>query len=92
MFKNESFWKAQNLMSVVGWIFIIFGLVNPFEGPVYYIWIICSVLWGIGHPLELFTSIPIGKKAGISTGTSIIKTILFGFTWWYPLKKGYIKE
>lgn len=92
MFKSELFWKVQNLMSVAGWIFIIFGSLNPFEGSIYNVWLFIFILWGIGHPLELIISIPIGKNAGVSIGTSILKTILFGLTWWYPLKKGIIKK
>jgi hypothetical protein len=40
----------------------------------------------------LILSIPIGKKAGISTGTTVLKTLLFGFTWWLPVKMGVIDK
>ena len=29
----------------------------------------------------------IGQKAGISKGKSFLLCLLFGFTWWLPLKK-----
>ena len=36
-------------------------------------------------------SLRIGKEKGLSAGTVILKTFLFGFTWWLPLKKGILK-
>jgi hypothetical protein len=42
--------------------------------------------------VELLTSIPIGKKAGISTGTTVLKTLVFGFTWWLPVKMGILDK
>ncbi len=42
------------------------------------------------------SEIPIARKAAsgkdISTGSVILKTILFGFTWWLPLRKGIIRK
>ncbi len=93
MFRSKSFWYAMMTGAVAGWIFSISGLVCPFKGDVIkMIWMAILLIWAIGHPLELFVSIPIGKKAGLSIRRAVIKTLLFGFTWWLPLKLGVIKR
>ena len=38
-----------------------------------------------GHPLELVLAFPVGRAAGFSAGRTVLKTILFGFTWWVPV-------
>lgn len=42
------------------------------------------------------SEISIARKAAsgkdISIGSVILKTILFGFTWWLPLRKGIIRK
>jgi hypothetical protein len=48
-------------------------------------------MWGIGYSLKLISSISIGKKAGISTDTTVLKTLLFGFTWWLSVKMGVLE-
>jgi hypothetical protein len=45
------------------------------------------------HIAEIpMTSLKIGKEKNIAVPVTIIKTLLFGFTWWLPLKKGIIKK
>jgi len=94
MFNNKLFWYFFMMPgAILGWLFIIFGAVFPIGDEIALIfWLAITCLWGIGHPLELILSIPIGKKAGIPNVTTVLKTILFGFTWWLPLKKGVIKK
>jgi hypothetical protein len=46
----------------------------------------------IVHPLELLISYKLGKEKGIATPMIVIKTILFGFTWWFPLKQGILES
>jgi hypothetical protein len=40
------------------------------------------------HALELLTTLKIGREKGLSTQTTVTKTLLYGFTWWVPVKKG----
>jgi hypothetical protein len=49
-------------------------------------------MWGIGHLLELISSISIGKKARINTNTAVLKTLLLGFIWWLPVKMGMLEK
>ena len=45
------------------------------------------------HILEIpIVSLKIGREKKVPDSMTIIKTILFGFTWWLPLKKGIIDK
>ena len=79
--------------AILGWLFIIGGVVCPIVNEtVRMLWLVITCIWVITHPLELILSIPIGKKAGISTDTTVLKTLLFGFTWWLPVKMGVLDK
>lgn len=94
MFNNKLFWTLFMMPgAILGWIFTIFGFVCPIENEIVRIlWIVVACIFCIGHPVELMTSIPIGKKAEISTGTTVLKTLIFGFTWWLPVKMGVLDK
>ncbi len=44
------------------------------------------------HAAELPISLKIGRENGLSAQTVVIKTMLYGFTWWVPVKKGIIER
>ena len=94
MFKSKLFWYAVLMPgSIIGWLFIVFGLVYPIGNELaLLVWKFFLILLTVTHPLELFISIPIGNKAGLSTTRTVINTLLFGFTWWLPLKLGVIEK
>ena len=48
------------------------------------------VLLLLFHAVETFYSIRIGRIRRVSTLRSVVLTLIFGFTWWLPLKKGII--
>jgi hypothetical protein len=43
------------------------------------------------HTSEIPYARKIGSEKNIPFSRVVVKTILFGFTWWLPLKKGIIK-
>lgn len=89
MIKNRLFWRGQMAFAVAGWIFIFWGLLDPFSGTaVRFVWWAVLLVWAVGHPLELTTSLPVGKRAGLSLQRTIAMTLVFGITWWIPLKLG----
>ena len=94
MFSNKMFWYFFMMPgAILGWLFIIGGVICPIVNEtVRMLWLVITCIWVITHPLELILSIPIGKKAGISTGTTVLKTLLFGFTWWLPVKMGVLDK
>lgn len=42
------------------------------------------------HIAEIKTALRIGRQHGIRDTRTILMDMLFGFTWWLPLHKGYI--
>jgi len=93
MFKGKSFWYLMMAGALGGWAISIAGLAKPIKNEnLKKIWqgIFCT--WVFGHPLELALALGIGRARGLSTLRTVIKTLLFGFTWWLPLKLGVIKK
>jgi len=89
MIKNKLFWQGQMGFAVAGWVFIFWGVLAPFSIPaMVFVWWAVLLLWAVGHPLELITALPVGKKAGVSLERTIAMTLVFGITWWLPLKLG----
>jgi hypothetical protein len=91
--KSKLFWYVNMAGSVAAWIFIFYGaFLTKLQGASHTFWLIITLIWCIAHPLELFMSMPVAKNAGISAGKTIVMTVLFGVTWWLPLKQGVFKE
>ncbi len=44
------------------------------------------------HLAESPIGLAIGRAKNLSIPRTLIKTWLFGFTWWLPLKKGILKK
>jgi hypothetical protein len=92
MLKSRGFWYLMMAGAVCGWLFIITGLVKPFKNETLKkIWKSVAMTWIFGHPLELAVSRGIGAAAGIAPVKTIVKTIIYGFTWWLPVKLGVFK-
>lgn len=79
--------KLLMLIPIFGWLFIFYGLIYPIDNLyvklAWYIDIFLSV--GV-HALQLFASWPLGKKAGYTPNETFLMTMIFGATWWKPLK------
>lgn len=91
MSKAQMFWYGNMAGAVAGWIFILAGAAAHVQGGLHTLWLIIAVLWGIGHPLELAMSVPIAKKAGFTPLKTVVNTLVFGITWWIPVKLGVFK-
>lgn len=80
--------KLLMLIPIFGWLFIAYGLVFPIENDyIKWMWYIDIFLSVVVHLLQLFVGIPVGKKSGYSTRNSVYLTIIFGATWWKPLRQ-----
>ena len=44
------------------------------------------------HAGETLYSIRIGRRKGISPMRIVLLTLIFGFTWWVPVKRGIINR
>lgn len=90
---KQNFWKLMMAGSVAGWLFVFYGVFFPIEsGSLKILWWCVTLGWGILHPLELNMSLPIGKEKGLTPEQIFVKTMVFGFTWWLPLKLGVFDE
>jgi hypothetical protein len=86
MLRSKGFWIFMMSGAIEGWLLIVAGLVKPIENKTLKkIWKNVLLAWCLGHPLEMLLAIPIAKAAGVSTGRAVLKTMIFGFTWWAPL-------
>ncbi len=93
MFKKPFIWRCLLMPgSIAGWMFAASGVWLQFDGPLRVAWITVVLIWTILHPLEIAVSYRIGKEKGLSALRVVVMTILFGFTWWLPLKLGIIER
>jgi hypothetical protein len=44
------------------------------------------------HLFELKTALKVGRDKGLSTLRIVVKNLIFGFTWWVPLKQGIVSK
>ena len=91
MFKNRLFWHLNMIAALGGWLLIFYGLFFPLaDGALHTAWWVVLLAWTIGHPLEMIFALPIAKGAGVSPGRGLLMTMVFGITWWLPLKLNVI--
>jgi hypothetical protein len=76
---------------VLGWLYILAGLVVPLEH-----WLLRAVWWldvaasaGL-HALQLIVALPVARRKGVGAVKAVFKTMLLGATWWKPLRDGVI--
>ena len=82
------------------WYFLQFGAIVLYCGAIilgYLVFPDSPLLWFsfflflvIIHISEIPFAMKFGKEKNLSSGITILKIFLFGFTWWLPLKKGII--
>lgn len=72
------------------WLLLILFSVLPLElsGIVRIAFVVLLLI----HCSELPISIQIAKKNRVPIRTAVLKTLVFGFTWWLPLRKGVISQ
>ncbi len=88
---SKAFWKTL-MISVLGtWVLTLVAGYYLFPENHLSAWRFFIALLVI-HASELVISFKIGKEKGLSTQTIVIKTLIYGFTWWVPVKKGIIEE
>ena len=87
MSNNSKLFHFLKIIPIAGWIYIIVGTIWPFENQIlYWAWIIDIFLSCVVHSLQLIISVPIGKALEISVFKVVVLTIIFGGTYWKPLK------
>ena len=85
---NKKLWFMMMASVALGWLFVFTGAFISYTGIIKSTWLFLILIFSIVHPLELIISLPIGQKAGFSAEKTVLGTLLFGFTWWLPVKLG----
>ena len=89
MNKKLAFWLLVQASTILLYILLIGGgytINKPLLG-----WGLYAALFVL-HVFELKTALKIGRAKGLSTLRVVVMNLLFGFTWWVPLKQGIIKK
>lgn len=86
---EQRIWYALQAGLVAFWLSVpLVGLLG-FHVPV------LTLLAGIillAHVLEIPLAMNRLREQKLPAGKVILKTLVFGFTWWLPLSKGYTQE
>lgn len=76
---------APMLVPILGWLFVVVGLVVDLPPFARVLWWIDVFLSLVVHAGQLAWSIPIGRRAGYGLEATIALTMLLGATWWRRL-------
>ena len=86
---KRAFWYILMTGAVVLWLgSVALGLYLSSKGNSYG-WLLFGTLVVI-HALEIKMCLTLGKRYELSNSLVVTKTMVFGFTWWVPLKRGII--
>ncbi len=91
MLNNKAFWNILKSIVILGWI-LLFMLASIGSGAFVLVARIAILVLILIHLSELTVSLPIGRENNLTTRRIVINTLVFGFTWWTPLRRGVIDE
>ncbi|MEQ8797930.1 MAG: hypothetical protein RJQ08_06970 [Salinisphaeraceae bacterium] len=85
MIDNRRFWLAGNLVTLLLhaaglWLYVTQG----FNSPVAQLWAAIIAI----HILEIPLAFLAVAEQRIPWGLTVINTLIFGFTWWVPTRRG----
>jgi hypothetical protein len=89
MTKKPAFWLLLQASTILLYILLIGGG---------YVLKLPALGWGaygalfVLHLFELKTALQVGHAKGLSMTRIVVMNLIFGFTWWVPLKRGIIKK
>lgn len=89
MTKKPAFWILLQASTILLYILLIGGgyvLKLPALG-----WGLYAALFVL-HLFELKTALQIGRENGLSKLRIVVMNLIFGFTWWVPLKQGIVQK
>lgn len=86
---NPRVWYGLQATVVAFWLLVaVVGLMG-FHVPGL---VAVAVIIFAAHVIEIPLAINKLRNKGVPTPKVIYKTLVFGFTWWMPLSKGYTAE
>lgn len=89
MQEEQRIWYGLQAGLVVFWLIVaVVGLMG-FDLP----WLnTLAVIIFVAHVLEIPLAMNKLRSQQVPAGKVALKTLVFGFTWWLPLSKGYTQE
>lgn len=91
MLEKKGFWYLLMGGAVALWTCaILAGLV--FYSSVSWLALVGLVALFVTHCAEIPVSSKVGRKRGLSTSRVVVKTVIFGFTWWVAVKRGVLDK
>lgn len=86
---EQRIWYGLQAGLVVFWLLVpLVGLLG-FHVP--FLTLFAAIIF-LAHVLEIPLAINRLRALNLPASKVVIKTLVFGFTWWLPLSKGYTKE
>ncbi len=85
MTEKKGFWIAQNVLLLAVYAC---GAAMLLEGRADSIMVWISAIILVAHVLEIPVAMHVLKDRNPAPGRLLLGTLLFGFTWWLPAKKG----
>jgi hypothetical protein len=85
MLDNKFFWRSQHLFMLAFWGYIASQLLLGQSGG----WLIkLAAVIAVLHVLEVPYALRLLRASKFGAGQVSLMTLLFGFTWWLPAKRG----
>ncbi|MFI1506247.1 fatty acid CoA ligase family protein [Streptomyces sp. NPDC020597] len=80
--------RAQRAVPLVGWAYLLAGLVHPFDQPLLRtLWWADAFLCVVAHAAQIPWAMERGRAAGHRPAAVIGRTMLYGAAWWHGLPK-----
>jgi hypothetical protein len=89
MTQKPVFWYLLQVSTLV-----LYGVLIGGGNVLHLPWLGCG-LYGalfVLHLFELKTALQVGHDKGLSDVRIVLMNLIFGFTWWVPLKRGIIAK
>lgn len=87
MIDDKRFWLTAHVVTgALHLAGIVFYLAHGLASPVAQLWALIVAI----HALELPLAFIAVRERGIPAGAVVIKTLIFGFTWWVPVRRGIV--
>jgi len=91
MFDHKPFWLFSRILVLSIWIVLaITSVVHV--GYITLVARFAFLILLLIHLTVLPISLTIGNERNLSKSRIVLKSLIFGFTWWVPLRKGIIHE
>lgn len=85
MINDKRFWLANNALLI---LFHIAGIglyfMEGFSNPLVQLWAIIMII----HVLEIPVALWAVAGRAVPWGLTVFATLIFGFTWWVPARRG----